>query len=350
MHTLVTDNLTKPDYPASRRTDLHNSSYHAWFGVPDPIRCWLLGHKPEYLTTPVPRIRCARCYAAPALRQYAIEFLASGREPSPEWIADTVESRSGWTSQRQGKASAQVVIPTKPRIKVDLHLHIGGVGSETPWDGAINLAGAALYWSLGINGRLAQKLHPRSKGARDLRIAVDREESRYGRWIFRWSLWTDDWGRDTGLEEKAPAKWRRGYKTLSVADKLWGKVDVNRDVRDEKLVVVDLGDELTHLIRFELEWVVVGRPRQRAHTKERYWDVKWTAESGPNLHGIGMRTEAGPGGVRTWTRGRVFGSSLRLSHAEATSEAWEDHAVSALRRWVDQQRAKEDHPHAVHGG
>jgi hypothetical protein len=354
MHRTKRDNLTPEDRPSREEPLLFNTQWHWWWGVPIPVRCWLRGHLPvTRLNHPRDTlyVRCGRCGAMPTLSDHVREKLDGGWQPPAEWL-DDLDGRNGWSRHHQGEAGLQVVVAGKIRPEADVQIHVGGRGSETPWDVHVKLLGVGVYANLGLGGGLAHFL-TRGGHSRDLRLAIFHDSTRWEDWTVQWALWTPDWARTTGLAKpgEGPAKWRSGYEhpLAKVGNWLWGKREVDRDVREEQIVAVDLGDDLTHLLRMRLTFTTAGRARQNPRTKDRRWEVDWDAERGPGLHGIGLRTERTRDG-EAWTRGRVFGSSLSLTHAEATDGRWVDHAVDRLRAWVGERRAAENHPGAVVGG
>lgn len=348
MHTHVIDNINQRGYPGYR----YNKSFHAWWGMPNPpLICWLRGHRPVFVPVGVygtAHIKCGRCHARPHLREAIAARLLGGWEPPAHWLDSEVDRRADWSLHRQGEAGCQLVLAKTFRPRFSARFHVGGRGSETPWDAHLDLFGAAAYVNTNLGRNLAESL-TRGKGSRDILLRVDRETGRYRRWTVQWKLWAPVDG--FGGVRREQTRWQRlrdAYTHPSIADALWGKVGVHTDVRDEKVAAVDLADDLTHLIRFRLEHHTVGRPRQNPRTKERSWWVDWSVETGPGSHGIGMRTERTREGL-TWTRGRVFGSSLPLPAAEAGPD-WIDHAVRRLRNWTEERRAAENAPDAVHGG
>lgn len=334
MHTLVIDNNSERRRgPLTRRDTVLNKTYHVWFGLPDPVACWLRGHRPQLQQASggPAWVRCARCGQRPALPGHAAQKMVDGWVPTQEWL-DDLDARNGWTGDRQGEAGLQVVVPRRPRSSFAAKLHLGGLGSETPVDAHLDFAGYALYGSLGMGHHLCQRIT--GGRSRDLELSVRRSEGRFSWWVWSWSLWADDWGQTTGTSKERLPRWRHGRAHFSLADKLLGKIEVTTEDLDSAAVAVDLADGFTHLVEFTLQHTTVGRPGRRP--REDYYGVDWNIARGSD--GIGTRMEGG-----RWARRRTFGSWVQLSPPEvaAPDRGWIVHASARLREWTRLQRAKD---------
>lgn len=318
---------------------------HWWFGVPVNPVCWLLGHRPTvhqhhhggtggkgYAV-----ILCARCGSRPHLREVHAKKLADGEwVPEPYWLTEELDNRDGWSAGRRGELTLTTIVPRRPRVDLAAHLHVGGLGSETPWDLHVGVGGLDVYLGVGLGGKLAERVTGKAH-SRDLRLDISPEESAHPAGLrVWWDLWT---GEDMGGSHLPAASWRSGYTRVSVGDWLWGKPGFRRNQLAKPVTLdIDLGDGLNHRVAVTLEEHLRGRERQNPLTWDREWFVDWNLVRADDSAPIGTKLDS----EGRYMRGRVFGSGFRLTKDQACSERWLDHAIVEFRAHVSQMRAREE--------
>lgn len=330
MRHLLIDEVTRSQRYAAR--DLVNRRDHWWFGLPMGPRCWLLGHKPVVIETSYGGgmyVRCDRCDDRPTLPPYWAKS-RDGWRPEQHHI-DEIDRRSGW-SHSTAELSLQTIVPRRPRPVLGAQLHVGGRGSETPFDAHVKIGGLAAYLGVGFGHGLADRISGKAHN-RTLRMELSRADEGIGDGLrIWWNLWTGE--KITGDQYPA-AKWRSGFKRLSIADKLWGPRRYTTEVVDQATIALDLDDGLTHLVEFKLERRTIGRTRQAEATKEHSWGVDWNIVGGSD--GVGTKLQDGK-----WVRSRTYGSSAEITDAQrwAPDRGWIEHAGHAVRAWTREQRAR----------
>jgi hypothetical protein len=173
------------------------------------------------------------------------------------------DERSRW------EGHIQVVI-RRPVPEFALALHVGTLGSETPWDGHVTVLGSGLYWGHTGARKLAARLTAETRhkwDGRDLSIDKYHESHR-----IHWRLWTH---RDT-TERGEFARWREGsIRTdlrAALADRIWGRTKVYTVRLHSALVALEFPDG-TYPARIVAQKSIRRRPRTRRRKVELYYDV-----------------------------------------------------------------------------
>lgn len=290
------------DRPESDRY-LFNRGYFLWAELPTNPVCWLLGHFPRVHVVEPSRpgwgkgwgyIACRVCgNRHTRVRDYAMKefrpgetaterqarldeahdaLMAAYRDPvRRRAIERDTDRRSGWDVTKI-EPHAQVVV-SRPSAEFSLRLHVGGLGSETPWDAHATIAGTGVYAGLGgIGGRLAQWIS-RGKGA-DLSAYLHD-------WTLRWKLWREEdssgsrW-RVNRRGQRVFQSWRSrdGWVSVNLRDHLHGgPLRYSYEDRDEQrtaFVVTTEGTE--HMVDFQLQLQTRARPRgPRQHSVTAHW-------------------------------------------------------------------------------
>lgn len=228
--------------------------------------------------------------------------------------------RSNYLNMGGHHLSAEV-IAQKPKPEFSVRFHAGNLGSETPFDAHLTVAGTGVYLGTTLGRRAAHILSLGEKtyrgrklyGGRDLSLALHN-----GRlW---WHVWTDptDWSRGRF------AGWRERSLTVNPADILLGgpKRGSHEDVAGtEAVIVLPEGEQHLKLTLRRATW---GRPKGR---KDHSWNVDWSATPG-----ISVRPDDG------W-KGPVTGSSVNITDQQAAGD-WAAAAMAALHGWVKETRAR----------
>lgn len=120
-------------------------------------------------------------------------------------------------------------IRIKPGFDFAWKLKVGNSGSETPWDGKLEIFGVAFYWGISRGRRLAQWLtHSRNPIVRNPGTPNEYTMGKYrsrsiGFYTFEGTLYTSFWVDENGDSDNArPAKWRRKSISLDLRDHLFG--------------------------------------------------------------------------------------------------------------------------------
>jgi hypothetical protein len=302
---------------------------HFWsFELPLGPRCWLLGHKPMIRWNGgMSFMECARCPARPQDREQANTFTHvmeanCGRadrfqrfahKPSDEemaqleqWIFRDYSRRANW-SHRKAEFKAEIPIPRKLRPEFSLRFHIGGRGSETPWDGHLTIFGAGIYWGLGLWGHTAHKLT--GGRGRDMGVQIHNR-------TLRWQLWDTpgEWSRDQ-------PKWWQGHFSIDPTEWLWGRRRYTYDDAGEPVTVtVETAEGTTHddvVLQLQHGWYGwEKRPRPRGRDR---WSADWNSRTGiPVMH-------------HEWKGDEILGSSVELTTTEAKREDWPRIAAEKIR-------------------
>lgn len=331
--------------------------YRAWLnlGLPENPWCWAFGHAPRPVITewqysaPSLWIDCRVCGRryreddrAGYIEQQAREEGVSRKDaiaaltarrienarrlPAAEFCAD-VNRRTGW-ADRKLELHHEVHWPSrKPDAKrrgygkFGAKLHIGGQGSETPFDGHVTAGPFGYYWSIGgIGGRFASWLGRGHK--RDLALSV------HGGHLW-WKVWYDDDGGNDPYHVHdlwaQPRLWpwsrgrrkhrswmclRNGSIRLNPFDELWGPAKPTRVplMEDGEVTVLAVpvaefpGD--TYLVDVTLERWTWAREHGPAWAR-RVADVHHSAEWRADGEGIPFRNHS-------WKGDGVIASGVRL--------------------------------------
>lgn len=207
------------------------------------------------------------------------------------------------------------------RTTPSVEIHLGGEGSETPFNAHLALPGIAIYtgarfgrWS----GKLASRLtHPRG----ERHEYVGRSISAFlANGTVYWNIWAHDslWERD-----EFPA-WRHGSKSVNPLDYILGgpKRYAYTDV-EKAHIDLQLHDGV-YPVTLKLQRRKFGRPRGRS---EEGWSVDWGARRGIPSH---FDRSGG------WKGDRTYGSGFDIP----SDRDWVNDATERLRAWVYEQRAK----------
>lgn len=350
-----------------RHPGLHGLRWHGWFDLPLNPVCWLFGHKarvkvvePTY-SKPWRLVECRVCgrrysgrdYQSSAmmltrklggpdavvtrrqlmdLEQAEGERLVAGQveyaRTNPREVAQSCSGREGY-------GNAQLVLGAElwarhPRFikdRLGVRFHIGGRGSETPFDWHVDLGVVAGYFSIGgVGGRFCQWLG-RGHG-RDLSLALHNGKL----W---WKVWYDgDCGNDEHhrCDKRRPAWWSRETKYRSWRCLRDGSLAVNpldyvfggelkysyEDVGPKRDAFVTVGPT-TDLVTFQLQRQFHARPRG---PKRMSWVASWEANPG-----IRVRNH-------DWKGDTILGSAEPVSGRTN----WLPEAVASLERRVARDR------------
>lgn len=302
--------------------------YFANFDLPlNPI-CWLFGHKARgtvkhwrYNIPPSLFIDCRWCdrrYRNPdadvlARKEQWTKETAQAHEArrlevflrDPKMVERSASGRDGYmqTQLHLGLELVDRSAEVKKRGLAKTFLehagvkfHLGDRGSETPFDGHVDLGAAAAYWSIGgVGGRLAEFLGRGQKRNLTLRV--------HGGQLW-WELWYDHEGGNSEHEHRCdgwrqPTVWpwskgrrkhrgwmclRDGNLELNPANELWGRPRPTREVIATGDAFVEPGDFAgdTYLVQFKLERVTWAREHgpSWARGEEVSLAVDWDAGPG----------------------------------------------------------------------
>lgn len=261
---------------------VRSGRYFLHLQLPEHPLCYLLGHRPTVHRLPLSHARpgeadeyrwveCTRC-----LRRSDRQVPPAPQPVNYDGIAASTERRSGW-SGRQLELSAELYLRKPARSMLgnnpSARLHIGGRGSETPYDAHLDLGVIAGYFSIGggFGTRLAERLTG-GKG-RDIKAYL------HG-WHLYWKLWTTEDHNCPGWRDGRYQPWRcrDGNITVNLCDYLYGgsaKYSYE-DVEGPTETEVALA-EGSYPVTLKLQRQTLGRPRG---PRTSSWCVDWSAPGG----------------------------------------------------------------------
>lgn len=327
--------VAKPGEGYARTHVVYERHWWKWTAPVWPA-CWLLGHKPGVQWNGGSSyIECKRCPARPfdveGMRtfRHRLGMIRPGHgnwheartmeRPTAEeerFLIGEITGRGAW-SQREFEAHIEVPIRRRPRPEFSLRFHIGGRGSETPWDGHLTVLGSGLYWGLGFGGHMAERI-TKGKG-RDIGVSV------HDRKVW-WQLWDTpgEWRNDQ-------PKWWQGTFTVDPSEWLWGRRRYTSDkIGDPVTVTVETAEGTVHddvVLQLQRSWHGWHR-RPRPAGRDEY-TVDWSTKSGF------------PYRFHDWKGDEVLGSGETLTRAEGTSPDWTHYAIQKIRAHVTRLRLDE---------
>jgi hypothetical protein len=262
---------------------------HGRFDLPLNPVCWLLGHRPRVTVVEPGTIKpwrkvecwCGRRWngntdkgtiASILERQgkswadHQAEQVEVARR-DPAGVAEGAKGRTGY-AERTLELNTELVRRRPARVleHLGVRLHVGGLGSETPFDAHLDLGAVAAYWSIGgIGHRLAEWLGGGQR--RDLSLRVHDGKL----W---WEVWrdTDHWGAGT-------PRWRSGHVSIRPFDYLHdGEPKYSYADHGEPRSVTLGMPEGRYDVTFQLQRQVRRRPG--GPIMEAKWIASWKSESG----------------------------------------------------------------------
>jgi hypothetical protein len=304
---------------------VRSGRYFLNLNLPEHPLCYLLGHRPTVYRLVFGRphadgaaeyrwVECKRC-----LRRSTRQVPPSPQPVSYDGIAQDVDRRSGWnghTLELHAELYARKPKKTMLGNHPSFRLHVGGRGSETPFDAHLDLGVLAGYFGFGGTGvRLAEWL-TRGKG-RDLSCHV------HG-WALYWKLWTDEEHRcDKRRSGKyQPWRCRDGSITINLRDYLYGgparyAYESIGEPRDGLLVM----PEGEYVVGFQLQRQTLARPRG---PRKSSCVAEWNSDAG-----IPIRNHE-------WKGDNVYASGVAIP---AGLDDWLPAAVDGLRAQIERDRA-----------
>lgn len=209
-------------------------------------------------------------------------------------------------------------IVRKPRAEFSIKFHVGNAGSETPWDGHLNVLGSAFYWGISPGRDLAQKLTSNKEQRYDTRdIQFRLSENRA--WIKLWAP-SDRW------EYGKLPKWRDGSFNTSLIEAIFGpKRYTYKDLSIARMEV-DLPEGSYPVIVKVQEQTLARTKSKRVIEKKLTLDVE-----APK--GIPIYVDHSGG----WKGDRVYGFGVGFKELRAN---WVQEAKNAITAWALAERAK----------
>lgn len=143
----------------------------------------------------------------------------------------------------------------KPEAKFGCKFQVGNAGSETPFQGYIQLFGSGIYWGVSCGRKLAQRI-------------TTSEESKYdgrelGFFIMEGSIYFQIWTAQDRWKHGEFAQWRAASFSLDPRDYIWGQESANFE-QIGKTVLLDIDmPEASYPVEVILEKVTWGRPKAK---------------------------------------------------------------------------------------
>jgi len=222
-----------------------------------------------------------------------LHAFSSHRDNTLRWFATY---RIAGNDLRRIEAQMEIARRKKPE-SFGFRFHLGDRGSETPFDGHIDLGWVAFFWGFNAPGlgALCERIGQGHK--RDLSLKI------HGGQLW-WKLWFDDdggadpyhrcdgWRRPKVWPWSAGPKKHRGWMCLRDGniplhplDALWGHRYYDRENIETRTVLVPVGefpgDE--YQVTITLESVTRARrmgPRWARRRTDAGWGIDWTCEGG----------------------------------------------------------------------
>jgi len=313
---------------------VRSGRYFLNLNLPEHPMCYLFGHRPTVHRLNFNRphadgateyrwVECKRC-----LRRSNRQVPPSPRPVNYEGIAADVERRSGWSghtlelhAELYARKPNRGMLGNRPSVRV----HVGGRGSETPYDWHVDLGVIAGYFGIGGTGhRLAERI---TQGkSRDLSCHVHD-------WTLFWKLWADE---DHTCDKRRAGKYqpwrcRDGNISVNLRDWVYGgparyAYENIGDPRDGLLVMPD-GE---YVAAFQLQRQTLARPRGPRTVS---YVAEWKSESG-----IPVRNHE-------WKGDCIYGSAVTIPEG---LDDWLPAAVDGLRAKVERDRAHYEWRAPVH--
>ena len=240
---------------------------------------------------------------------------------------------------------------SKPTPEFGVNFEVGTAGSETPFDGYLNIAGTTVYWGLKQGSRLADLLTQRWLTRRRMALAClddtcgcppkypsgsvknhPNGENRYEGRRFQiragdGKLWLEIWTRKNGWKRGEFAEWRSRSINLNPLDIIFGEKRYWYDDVDQADLRVDM-PEAIYPVKATLRQQRFGRPKlPKRHVKS--WNVDVQADE---CKGIPNRYDHSGG----WKGDRVWGFSVKLA---ARRKDWPVDAKAAIEARILNDRA-----------
>lgn len=209
-------------------------------------------------------------------------------------------------------------IVRKPRAEFSIKFHVGNAGSETPWDGHLNVLGSAFYWGISPGRDLAQKLTTNKKhkyDGRDISLRLSDRRAYFKLWAP-----SDRW------ERGEMARWRDSSFRISPADILFGAKRYSYKDLSIARMEIDLPEGSYPVIVKVQEQTLARTKSKRVIEKKLILDVE-----APK--GIPIYVDHSGG----WKGDRVYGFGVGLKELRAN---WVQDAKNAITAWALAERAK----------
>jgi len=217
-----------------------------------------------------------------------------------------------------------------------LRLHIGNDGSETPWDGHIQIFGIGFFWGHTAFRKMASWLS---------RCSGYKYDSR--EWSIRISDGTLYWSlaehsdmcskhsraylRKSTKKRKFPRRrvtWRRGSINLSIPEAIWGPKRYTYEDVDSYVTTIKMPEE-EYAAVLRLQKVFFGRTKVAKHKHEQSWTIEVDSPKGIPTH------YDSSGG---WKGDRTYGFGVHFDYPR--SQGWQIDAENAVTAWVLKERAR----------
>lgn len=189
-------------------------------------------------------------------------------------------------------------IRIKPSLNFAWKLDIGNAGSETPWDGKLEIFGFAFYWGISRGRRLAQWLtHSRNQIVRNPGTPHEYTMGKYRNRSIGFStydgiLYTSFWvDQDGDSDTTRPARWRSRSYSLSLKDHLFGPERYRYIPLSSVLTVLEIeesnspnGIKTAYPVELKLKRCEKYRTKQPNKVIEHDFDVTINAPNGIPTH------------------------------------------------------------------
>lgn len=213
--------------------------------------------------------------------------------------------------------------------------HTGNLGSETPFDGHIQILWFAFYWGWGGNRKLAERISRCSGYKYDTREWSLR--------IFDNRLWWEfanhsdmcdnrrEWRKKKNGNRRRRT-WRDGSVCLSVPELLLGPKRYSDETLDGHATLLRFPDG-SYPVIIDLQRVRLGRTRVGKHRHVVSYSLDVDAPSGIPTH---VDHSGG------WKGDRTYGFGVDFTHYATAypRDEWKQHAEAAVTAWVIHERER----------
>ncbi|OZD74868.1 hypothetical protein CH273_25600 [Rhodococcus sp. 05-339-2] len=234
-----------------------------------------------------------------------------------------IDIRSSESDKARSLASGQIqiVLARKGFNLFSARLHVGTLASETPFDGNLQIGGAAVYWGIGNGRKLAQWLthftgDEHEYDGRDIGVAITDGGA------LSWDLWVH---RDR-TEPDEFARWRDQYININLLDRIWGPKRYDYANLATAAFMIDM-PEGSYPVVATVQRQTYSRTKSRRIIEQKLvLDVH-------AQKGVPYRYDSSGG----WKGDRVYGFSLPFKMPR--EQDWQIDAKAAITGWVYQRRA-----------